>query len=108
LRCSYPAFKQKIFNYLQTEIFLIEDNRTVLATSDVLESIFGKYKCFSQRCPFKELRSMILTIPLATMKLTTDVIKTALETVRGIDLSQWVNSVFGQSMFCQRKTLLTA
>jgi len=105
---SLEPFKQKIFNYLQTEIFLIEDNRTVLATSDVLESIFGKYKCFSQRCPFKELRSMILTIPLATMKLTTDVIKTALETVRGIDLSQWVNAVFGQSMFCKRKTLLTA
>ncbi len=75
---SLEPFKQKIFNYLETEISLIEDNRTVLATSDVIESIFGKYKCFSQRCPFKELRSMVLTIPLATMKLTTDVIKTAL------------------------------
>ncbi len=51
---------------------------------------------------------MILTIPLSTMKLTTDVIKTALETVRGIDLSQWVNDVFGQSMFDKRKTLFAA
>jgi hypothetical protein len=42
-----------------------------------------------------------LTIPLATMNLTRDVIKKALETVRGIDLSQWVNKVFGQSMFSQ-------
>ncbi len=105
---SLEPFKQKIFNYLQTEISLIEDNRTVLATSDVIESIFGKYKCFSQRCPFPELRSMVLTIPLATMKLTTDVIKKALETVRGIDLSQWINDVFGQSMFSKRKTLFAA
>ena len=105
---SLESFKQKIFNYLQTEISLLEDNRTILATSDIIESIFGKYKCFSQRCPFQELRSMILTIPLATMKLTTDVIKTALETVRGIDLSQWVNDVFGQSMFDKRKTLFAA
>jgi hypothetical protein len=42
------------------------------------------------------------------MNLTRDVIKKALETVRGIDLSQWVNKVFGQSMFSQRKTLFVA
>ncbi len=51
---------------------------------------------------------MILTIPLSTMKLTTDVIKTALETVRGIDLSSWVNDVFGQSMLSKGKTLFAA
>lgn len=105
---SLESFKQKIFNYLQAEMALIVDNRTVLATSDVIESIFGKYKCFSQRCPLKDLRSMLLTIPLSTMNLTQDVIKKALETVRGIDLSQWINDVFGQSMFSKRKTLLAA
>lgn len=105
---SLKPFKEKIFNYLEAEMELIEDNRTVLATSDVLESIFGKYKHFSQRCPLKDIRSMLLTIPLATMNLTRDVIKKALETVRGIDLSQWVNKVFGQSMFSQRKTLFVA
>ena len=94
-----PHFKQKISDYLQSEIALLDDNQTVLATSDVIESIFGKYKCFSQRCPLKDLRSMLLTIPLMTMDLTQDVIKKALETVRGVDLSQWVKDVFGPSMF---------
>ena len=51
---------------------------------------------------------MVLTIPLATMNLTRDVIKKALETVRVIDLSQWVNDVFGQSMLSKRKTLFAA
>ena len=64
-----------------------QDERTILATYDILESIFGKYKHFSQRCPLSDLRSMLLTIPLSTLKLTRDVIKQALETVRGIDLS---------------------
>ena len=68
-------FKQKILNYLQAEISPLEDNRTVLATSDVIESIFGKYKCFSQRCPLQDLRSMLLNIPLTTMNLTKDLIK---------------------------------
>ena len=34
-------------------------------------------------------------IPLTTMNLTPDVIKKALETIRVIDLSQWVNNVYG-------------
>lgn len=53
---SLEPFKQKILNYLQAEISPLEDNRSVLATSDVIESIFGKYKCFSQRCPLQDLR----------------------------------------------------
>ena len=102
---SLESFKQKILNYLQAEIELIEDDKPrLLATSDVIESIFGQYKYFSKRCPLKDIRSMLLTIPLLTMNLTTDVIKNALERVRGIDLSQWVNDVFGQSMFSKRKT----
>ncbi len=122
---SLEPFKQKILNYLQAEMALLDDHQTVLATSDVIESIawcacvmpcngitvasaFGKYKCFSQRCPLKDLRSMLLTIPLTTMNLTLDVITKALETVRGADLSQWINDVFGQSMLSKRKTLLAA
>ena len=105
---SLEPFKQKILDYLQSEMALLDDNQTVLATSDVIESIFGKYKCFSQRCPLKDLRSMLLTIPLMTMDLTQDVIKKALETVRGVDLSQWVKDVFGPSMFSKRKTIFAA
>jgi hypothetical protein len=105
---SLESFKQKIFNYLHTEMNFIKDDRTILATSDVLESIFGKYKRFSEQCPLQDLRSMLLTIPLATMNLTKNVIKKALETVRGIDLSQWVNDVFGESMLSKRKSIFSS
>ncbi len=44
---SLKPFYQKIVNYLKDEMEKIQDNRTILATSDVLESIFGKYKHFS-------------------------------------------------------------
>ena len=80
-------FKQKISQDLEGEIAPIK-NRTLLATSDILESIFGRYKQFSQRCPLKDFRSMLLTIPLVTMNLTKEVIKQALETIHCTDLSQ--------------------
>ena len=102
---SLKPFEEKILNYLKDELKKIQDNRTILATSDVLESIFGKYKCFSKRCPMKDFRQTLLTIPLLTMNLTSNVIKQALETVHCRDLSEWINEVFGQSMLSKRKSV---
>ena len=100
-------FKNKIIQYISLEIAQIKTAAPILATTDVLESLFGKYKQFSSRCPLKDLRQMLLTIPLSTMNLTSDVIQNALETIRGKDLDQWVNDVFGQSMLSKRKTLFS-
>ena len=72
---------------------------------DVLESIFGKYKHLSSRCPLKEFRQMLLTIPLFTINLTPKLIKQALSTVSYRDLSEWINDLFGLSMLSKRKTV---
>ena len=101
-------FKQKIIKYISEEISHLKTGNPVLATTDVVESIFGKYKHFSSRCPLKDFRQMLLTIPLSTMTFTTDVVKNALENIRGIDLEEWVHQVFGQSMLSKRKTLFSA
>ena len=102
---SLQSFLEKITAYLTREISLVQEDLTFLGTSDVLESIFGKYKRFSARSPLKDLRQMLLTIPLSTMTLTADVVRQALETVRGHELQQWLHQVFGQSMLSKRKTL---
>ena len=102
---SLKPFEEKILNYLKGELEKIQDNRTILATSDVLESIFGKYKRFSKRCPMKDFRQTLLTIPLLTMNLTSNVIKQALETVHCRELSEWINEVFGQSMLSKRQSV---
>ena len=103
---SLQSFLEKITAYLTREISLVQEDLTFLGTSDVLESIFGKYKRFSARSPLKDLRQMLLTIPLSTMTLTADVVRKAgLETVRGHELQQWLHQVFGQSMLSKRKTL---
>lgn len=100
-------FQQQILDYLATESSRIQQGQTLLATSDVIESLFGKYKHFSSRCPLKEMGQMLLTIPLSTMTLTASVVKQALETVRGLDLQAWSAQVFGQSLLSKRKTLFS-
>ncbi|UKO96065.1 hypothetical protein [Nostoc sp. UHCC 0870] len=101
------TFPQNIWLYIKTEIEQIPKDKTFLAASDIIESIFGKYKHFSSRCPLKQIGQMILSICLCTMNLTTSVVKQALENVRYIDLKDWSSQVFGQSMLSKRKIVFS-
>ncbi|MGJ5633185.1 hypothetical protein [Nostoc sp. CALU 1950] len=105
---SLQDFQQQIFDYVTNQCLQIKDKETFLATSDVIESLFGKYKQFSARCPIKEMGQMLLTICLSTMNLTTSVIKNALENISFTDVEEWLSEVFGQSMLSKRKTLFSA
>jgi len=101
------VFRQNIIEYITIETNKIPEARTIIATSDIIESIFGKYKHFSSRCPLKQIGQMILSISLCTMNLATSVVKQALENVRYIDLKDWASQVFGQSMLSKRKIVFS-
>lgn len=103
----FTFFQEKILAYLQQQISLAADH-TLLATSDLVESLFGRYKYFSQRCPLFELRSLLLTIPLSTIDFNSQFVNDALTTVHCSDLSPWVNDTFGQSMLSKRKILFSS
>jgi hypothetical protein len=98
-------FTQQVIEYLTYEGNKIPDGKTLLATTDLLESIFGKYKLFSSERPLKEIGKMVLTIPVFTSKLTSDLVKTAMESVRQIDVEEWSMRVFGQSMLSKRRAV---
>lgn len=100
-------FQQHICDYIVAQNSHIKDGKTFLATSDVIESLFGKYKYFSSHCPFKEMGQMLLTISLSTMNLTNTVVKNALESTSFADVEVWLAEVFGQSMLSKRKTLFS-
>jgi hypothetical protein len=100
-------FQQKILNYLTAQSNKFKGSGTFLASSDVIESLFGKYKQFSSRCPLKEIGQMILTICLSTIDLTTTLIKNALETISFLDVEEWKTEVFGRSTLSKRKTLFS-
>lgn len=99
---------QKIQNYLQLQISAIPEGDIFLGTSDVIESLFGKYKLFSQRCPIKEMGVMVLTMVLETTHFTLDLIKQALESVSSKDVKMWQQQVFGQSALSKRKALFSS
>ena len=56
------GFSQKILEYLRQETSQIQLGETLLMTSDVLESLFGKYKQFLSRSPQKQIGQTFLSI----------------------------------------------
>lgn len=100
---AIEIFNQNIFNYLTVQSDKFKNEATFLATSDVIESLFGKYKQFSSRCPLKEMGQTILTICLSTMDLTTALIRDALEATSFMDVESWLDEVFDRSSLSKRK-----
>ena len=100
---ALQALHRQMQAYLKHESAGIGEGEIWLASSDVLESLFGKYKLFSQRSPLKEVSRWVLTLPLLTVKLSRELIQQALESVSTQRMEQWVAEHFGPSAFARRK-----
>ena len=96
-------FRAKIQESFTKELSMIGEDEIRTISTDVIESLFGKYKSFSQKSPLKEIRRMILTIPISTLEITREVIEKALSTVKNVDVKDWESRTFGQSTLSKRK-----
>jgi len=90
-------FRAAILRYLRTEGAGHGVNDAVLGTSDVLESLFGKYKRYTDRSPETTLNSSILMVPIAMETLTQSLITQAIESTPIKALTSWCNDIFGRT-----------
>ncbi len=77
-----------------------------LASSDIIESVFGHDNAFTARGPLKEIGKLVLTIPAFLTQLTAPVIREAMASVRNIDVEQWAETYLGDSMLARRRRAL--
>ena len=100
--------QQKVSEYLNIEGEKVPQEKIFLATSDIIESIFGKYKIFASFSPCSEINEMILTLLLSTTELTPDKVVQAMESIQIADVTAWSKEVFGQSMLSKRKVAFSS
>jgi len=91
---ALQALHRQMQAYLKHESAGIGEGEIWLASSDVLESLFGKYKLFSQRSSPKEVSRWVLTLPLLTVKLSRELIQQALKSVSTQRMELWVAEHF--------------
>lgn len=95
--------KADLVDYLKRETQTLAEGTCLLAASDILESLFGKYKLFSAKSPLKHMGHLLLSLPLLTTQLSTDFVKAALESVSFNDVQQWYHQNFGLSPLAKRR-----
>jgi len=101
-------FKEILLLKINEQIQLLPTTKTVLFSSDILESIFGKYKNRVSENPMASVTSLMLIIAAFTCNLTEDNVKKSIENVKIIDLKRWSNENIPISLFKKRKVLLAA
>jgi len=69
----------------------------LLGSSDIVESLFGKYKFLMERSPQKAITRLILAIGALTSKRTPELIREAMEAVKMESVETWFRKYVGES-----------
>jgi hypothetical protein len=102
------AFRRQVLAFVQKEGAKVPVGQRYLGSTDVLESLFGKYKDLAEHAPSREITANVLMIPLLVTPLTPELLRQALETVRGQDVEQWLEEHLGPSPQKKKRVVLTA
>ncbi len=101
--CIIKKLKKDLVDFFKTETALFLDDKPYLGSSDIIESVFGKYKIFSSKAPLKELGKSILTIPVLTSEISHSEVKEAMEEISDKKLKEWLRENIGESLLSKRK-----
>jgi hypothetical protein len=64
-------------------------NATILCTSDIIESAFGKYKNYVSKNPMAGVTNLTLCLAAFTSSLKKESIRDALEKTKVADIQKW-------------------
>jgi hypothetical protein len=102
LAAPVAELQTRVLQHLEHEAAKLPAGATWLASSDLIESVFGHYKAFTARGPLEEAGRLVLLIPAFLCELTAPVIREAMASVRTIDVERRVHTHLGPSMLARR------
>jgi hypothetical protein len=112
---EYKPKTQRERRFLQDALKLVRDEGNKIpardryvGSTDVLESLFGKYKELAEHGPCQEITANVLMIPLLATTLTADLLRQALESVHEQDVRLWVEQQLGPSPQKKKRVVIDA
>lgn len=101
-------FKEDLIGKMSAQMEILPKTQTILFSSDILESTFGKYKNRVSENPMASVTALMLIIAAFTSELSLENIQKSIESVKLSDIEKWTGENVGKSLFGKRKTLLAA
>jgi len=99
-------FKTEINMYLNSYQSFIQDDQSILCTSDIIESSFGTYKNCINNNPMIGVTNLSLVLAAITGEIVENEVKTALEKISMIDLKKWSVKNIGETNMTKRQKIL--
>jgi hypothetical protein len=95
----------RLIEHVIDESLKANPGECLIGSSEILESVFGKYKYMQDEHSKQNITAFVLSIA-ATVSLTTqDVVRRALETVPVKTVRAWIKQKFGQSAAAKRRAV---
>lgn len=95
--------RRKLLEFIKEQALRVSETERLPGSSEVLESIIGKYKTLQGEQGQFGATSMLLAIGAFVGRLTVSGIRTALQTIQGAALHKWEQTNLGSTIQSQRK-----
>jgi hypothetical protein len=93
----------ELIQFVSQQTSCVNPNECLPASSEIIESCFGKQKQIEKTQAKKGFTGLILTLPALVAKTTHDIVHQALESVPTKQVIDWYRQRFGQSIQAKRK-----
>lgn len=100
------AFGCEVTKFLEQQLIQVPKGKTYLASTDIVESLIGKFKFLNHKANVYEINQSVLLFGTITAKITPEKVKTAMEAVPWTKVKQWIKEKIPVSNLAKRcKTL---
>jgi hypothetical protein len=98
--------RAELISFVEQQSLNANPDEVLLGSSEVIESVIGKFKSLEQDQVKSGFTSLLLSFAAVVSKTTQDVIQNALQAVPTKKISEWFKENIGQSLQSQRKAIL--
>lgn len=95
----------QILDFIKKEQTICKEGERLLHSSEIIESIFGKFKYMENEQSHSNFTGFILSIGAVVSKKTNEVIKTALETVTNSKVNKWCEENIGDNIKVKKREI---
>lgn len=100
------VFFSKVIKTVKQETDKLSTSRQLPGSSEVIESVFGKFKQLEKKHSYGGLTSLVLSLPAFLGEITQETIKAAMETISIGKVKAWVQENLGCTFWSQRRCAL--
>jgi hypothetical protein len=97
-------FFSNILKAIEDETNKVLKDLPLLGSSEVIESIFGKFKQLEKNHSSGGLTSLVLAIPALIGKIALDVVQAAMETISIDNVKDWIKKNLGNTFWSKRRS----